>query len=374
MCCSEGTLQAYLDRELDESERRQVEEHLRSCARCRALLARLEGEQELVDRTVGSYLAAPLTTAAKATRDWNRLESHLRPVKKESWYVMARRHRLALMGVAAVITLAVGLSFGSVRAAAARLLGVFRVTRFQTIAVTPGDLARVERMLREGIGSVRLGDYGEIEMATEGTDGLVSLDQAKAAVDFGLRLPSRLPAGMEFQGLWATPSVRLSLTLAVDRANAFLTSLGGTKMLPQELDGEEFTLRIPAAIDAQYGGDGSLHVLQARSPELDVPGDAGAEAVRDALLAMPFLPDNVKRQVAAVEDWQHTFLVPDVRGSTQETTVNGAPGVYITVPTEYQDEGRETPNALVWEKSGVVYAIVGEFDLEEGLAVANSMK
>ncbi len=374
MCCSEGTLQAYFDGELGGGERRQVEEHLRSCPRCRALLARLEGEQELVDRTVGSYLAAPRATGVKAARDWDRLESGLRPVKKESWYVMARRHRLALIGMAAVLTLAIGLSFGSVRAAAARLLSVFRVTKFQAITVTPQDLARVEQMLREGIGSVRLGDYGEIEMATEGTDGLVSLDQAKAAVDFGLRLPSRLPEGMDLQGLRATPAVRLSLKLAVDKANRFLTSLGGTKMLPQELDGEEFTLKIPVSIDAQYGGDGTLHVLQARSPELDMPGDASAEAVRDALLAMPFLPETVKRQIAAVEDWQHTFLVPNVRGSTQETTVDGAPGVYITVPAEYQDEGEETPNALVWEKSGIVYAMIGEFNLQEGLAVANSMK
>ena len=63
-----------------------------------------------------------------------------------------------------------------------------------------------------------------------------------------------------------------------------LKSLGGTKMLPQELDGETFSLRVFASIDAQYGGKGTLHLLQARSPELNMPGNASAAAVREALV------------------------------------------------------------------------------------------
>lgn len=374
MCYSEGALQAFLDGEMEESERRQVEEHLRSCEACRQLLARLSKGQDLVDRTVGTYLANQHLTAAQVEMGWNRLQDKLRPAKRESWYVMARKHRLALAGIAAVLTLAIGLSFGSVRAAAGRFLSVFRVNRFQAITVTPQDLARVESMVRDGIGSVTIGVMGEVEMKPRGPEGLVSLDQAKDAVDFQLRFPSRLPEGLQLQGLTATPALEFGLTLGVEKVNQLLKSLGGEKMLPEELDGETITLRIPASIAAQYGGKGALHVIQARSPELDMPGDAGAEAVREAVLAMPFLPESVKRQIAAVDDWQHTFLVPNIQGSTQEVTVDGVSGLYIATPPQYVDEASGMADALVWEKDDVVYAVVGEFSLEQGLAIGNSMK
>jgi hypothetical protein len=67
---------------------------------------------------------------------------------------------------------------------------------------------------------------------------------------------------MELQGLTASPNASLSVTLDVAKANGYCGSLGGETMLPEELDGETFTLRVPASIDAQFGGNGTFHVLQ----------------------------------------------------------------------------------------------------------------
>jgi hypothetical protein len=287
---------------------------------------------------------------------------------------MVYRHKQVAIGMAAVLTLAIGLSFGSVRAAAGRFLSIFRVGGFQTITVTPADLAMIEKAIREGSGSVHLGEIGEFAVKSSGPEGLVSLEQAKAAVDFGLRFPQVVPGDLQLQALTATPRAELTVTLDVEKANQLLRSLGGSKMLPGVLDGQAVVVRMPASIDAQYGGTGAVHILQARSPELDVPGNAGADAVREAVLAMPFIPESVKRQVAAVGDWQHTFLVPNVQGSTVEVTVDGVAGVYVTAPAEYKGKVPGVNNALVWEKDDVVYAVVGEFSLEQGLAIGNSMR
>ena len=279
-----------------------------------------------------------------------------------------------MVTVAAALTIAVAFSFGSVRAAAGRFLSVFRVSRFQTINVSPADMARIEQAVRKGAGAVDIGNLGKLEYRSNGPEGLVSLDEAKQAVDFGLRLPSSLPSGWQLQGLQSSPGGTISLTLDVDKVNQTLKTFGGTQMLPAALDGETFTVTMPVVIDAQYGGAKGVHVIQARSPELGLPGDATANAVRDAVLGLPFLPDNIRRQVASVNDWQHTFLVPNIQGSTQEVTVDGTRGVFMTAPPEYRAQAPDLSNALVWEKSGIVYAVVGTFSLDQGLLIAGSMK
>ncbi len=364
MCYSEGALQAYLDGEVQGEERRRMDEHLRTCTACREALRRLADAKGFADQALGTYLESSDMSQTELRAGWNRLQSSLRPA----------RYRPAIIAMAAVLTLAIGLSFGSVRAAAGRFLGVFRVNRFQVVTVTPADLSRIEAAVRQGAGAVKIANLGDIEFSSAGPRGLVSLTQAKQAVDFQLRLPSAMPEGLQLQGLTAEPSGTLHLTLDVVKANQLLKSLGGTKMLPAELNGQTFSVTVPAAIDAQYGGSRTLHVLQARSPELDMPGDTSAESVRDAVLGMPFLPDSLKRQVASVNDWQHTFLVPNVQGSTQQVTVDGTDGVYITAPSQYKGEVPGAGNVLVWQKDGVVYAIVGEFSLEQGLQIGNSMR
>jgi len=372
MCYSEGTLQAFLDGEMDRSQRREVEEHLKSCPECAELLERLRAAERFSGRVLGTYLEDSRQDAQESGEAWDRLQARLRPFRREAWFKVALRYRAVTVGVAAVLVLAIGLSFGPVRAAAGRFLSIFRVTRFETIAVTPDLIARVQEVIRQGFGLVRIGELGEVEFGTSGPRGLVSRDQAKQALGFPIRLPTHLPAGMELQGLKASPNATLSVTLDVEKANQLLRSLGGETMLPQELDGETFVLRVPASVEAQFGGQGTLYVVQAKSPELDIPGNASPAAVRDAVLGLPFIPDSVKRQIRSVDDWQHTFLVPDVEGSTQEITVDGVAGVYVTVPEEYREEG--LVNIMIWEKHGVVYAVTGQFSLDEALLIGNSME
>jgi len=366
-------LQAFLDGEMDRSKRREIEEHLKWCPECMQLLEELRAAESLADRTLGPYLEDSQLNAREPEGAWDRLQPRLRRVRREAWFGMVRRYRVATVGLAAVLVLAIGLSFGPVRAAAGRFLSIFRINRFETIAVTPDTLARVQEVIRQGFGLVKIGELGEVEFETSGPRGLVSNDQAEKALGFPLRLPTFLPEGMELQGLTASPNASLSVTLDVAKANQLLKSLGGETMLPEELDGEKFVLRVPASVDAQFGGQGTFHVLQAMSPELDVPGNASPDAVRDAVLGMPFLPDSVKRQIRSIDDWQHTFLVPDVEGSTQEITVDGVAGVYVTLPEEYREDSGPV-NIMVWEKDGVVYAVTGQFSLEEALMIGNSMK
>ena len=49
MCYDEGTLQAYLDRELPGRKRWEIEAHIATCSRCAGLVARLQDASLLTD-------------------------------------------------------------------------------------------------------------------------------------------------------------------------------------------------------------------------------------------------------------------------------------------------------------------------------------
>lgn len=390
MCYSEGSLQALLDGQVTRDEKRRMEEHLQTCQACRETLKRLQEAQEFASGTLGAYLdAGEDNTAGEPAKDaaWGRVSARLSlddsPLEqRDAWWMevmrVFKRSRALTAAAATVMALAIALSFGPVRATASRFLSIFRVSRFETVNVSPADLNRVEQALRDGSGSVDVGNLGKLEVHSNGRSGMISVEQAKQAVDFQVRLPSAGPNGYELQGVSSQAGGTVSLTLDVNKANQALKSIGATTMLPADLDGQTFSVRMPVVIDAQYGSASStsdaIHFLQARSPELDVPGNSTPNAVKDAVLSLPFVPDSVKKQVASIGDWQHTFLVPNIQGSTQEVTVDGSQGVYMTAPAQLQGQMPDVKNALVWEKNGVVYAIMGTFGLNTGLAMANSMK
>ncbi len=140
----------------------------------------------------------------------------------------------------------------------------------------------------------------------------------------------------------------MNFTLDTDKTNQVLKGLGSPKMLPAEMNGKTFSLVKPAIITARYEGAGSYITLsQARSPELITPDTASSLAIRDALLALPFLPATLRNQLAAIDDWQHTFPVPNIKGSSQEVQVAGTRGVFIAAPAE---NTQQPENLILAEK------------------------
>jgi hypothetical protein len=164
----------------------------------------------------------------------------------------------------------------------------------------------------------------------------------------------------------------MNLTLDTVNINKMIQSFGSDKLLPDDLNGKTFTVNIPAQVTAKYKGleNDTIIVGQSRSPELIAPG-SDVLAIRDALLALPILPDNLRSQLASIDDWQHTIIVPNVDGSSQEVKVNGAEGVFISQP-----DGSDTEDisCLVWQKDGVVYAVSGRLTMEQALDTASLMK
>ncbi|WP_407312613.1 anti-sigma factor family protein [Desulfosporosinus sp. SB140] len=371
MCYDSGLLQAYLDQELKDSEREEIDRHLANCVGCQEKLQQLMETQQFTDELLSNYFDS--LEPENQDEAWFRLQQTLG--KKKGVLYMLKKYRGVSAAAAVVLAVSLSLSFAPVRAMASDLLSIFRVNNFQTVTINNNDLAQIQKAMRDGAGKVTLGDLGQVDMKQTGANGEVTLAEAKGSVDFPLLLPQTLPSGYALKGIQRMAGTTLDFTLDTHKTNDVLKSFGATTLLPDEINGKAFTATIPVVISASYNGpeNHNLTISQTRGPQLTAP-TADVNSIRDAILALPFLPDNLRKQLASVNDWQHTFVIPSLNGSTQTVTVAGSQGVFISAPQGTKETTTSLHNALLWQKDGVIYAINGNFTLEQGLALANSLK
>lgn len=383
VCYNTGSLQAYLDGEITGSEKAEMEEHIRTCSLCSEKFAQARENQAFASSMLAGYMSSLGRGEVDTSAAWNRFKGecvHRQDSKNigshtgKGVLTMLSRYRAAATAAVVVLALAFSFSFGSVRSAASELLTIFRVEKVQTVNITPEDMTSIEKAMREGAGQVDIENFGKLEFNGNQKPEKMTMESARGAVDFQLNLPAILPGGYSGPEIFLESGGTMNLTLNTVNINQFLQSFGSEKLLPDELNGKTFTVEIPAQIIAKYTGvnNSQITVNEGRSPELVAPG-SDVVAIRDALLAIPFLPDNLRSQLASINDWQHTFIVPNVGGSSQEVNVAGAQGVFVKPPEGANSEAGHV-SSLIWQKDSVVYAVSGSLTLEQALDIANTMK
>lgn len=288
--------------------------------------------------------------------------------------MVGRRKNLGLALVLALV--ATLLCLDPVRSLAGEFLDVFRVQRFKPLYVSPQDMAELERLWQRG-GVTDLERFGRVQVFGESTSRAVRAAEAEQALGMGLRLPGgRLLDGYAPPEFYLDTLPTVSLTLDVKNVNAFLRSLGSRDLLPAGLEGKTLTMKGYPVCRAVYyrktpGGPPdrgrSVMILQSRSPELILSPGVDAAAVRAALLGIPGLPENLRRQLESIGDWRHTLPVPTTGGTVTEVTIKGCSGVFVGEPSA------PSHSTIMWEDNGFLYAIQGSFTLAQAQELARSM-
>jgi hypothetical protein len=142
--------------------------------------------------------------------------------------------------------------------------------------------------------------------------------------------------------------------------------------LPTTMHGAKVTIDVPAALTMRWGtGRESLVLTQLRQPRVTVPGEVDLPSVRDLLLGHPRverLDSDVISQLRDIEPWQTTVPVPVPSGAVGEPVrVDGADGLLLT-------HGDQDGAALVWQRKGVVYMLMGPLEPSDLLAMADSLR
>jgi hypothetical protein len=276
---------------------------------------------------------------------------------------MSRKTGLVVLVVASLVAL---LSYAPARTAAAGFLTVFRAERVQVVALGPDDIKAFEQALKQA-GVVDLKSFGKVEVSPKPETRIIQPGEAQALAGFTVRLPAKPPAGYELKQVSLSNAVNTTITPDVQNLNSILAALGTNMALPAQLAGKQFVVKSPAILSASYAdATGRLNIVQAPSPELIVPEGVDVEALRKVLLSIPALPAQLKQQLS-MRDWQRTVLVPGINGSTQEVSVNGSTGAFITSRDSDQ-------NVLLWQQNGIWCAIFGRLTLAQAQAIALGLK
>lgn len=311
--------------------------------------------------------------------------------------------RTAVVVFGVVAALGILLAFAPVRGFAAQMLSIFRVQKIATVSITSDDLKQIGESLDKGDPHVSLKELGDVWVdGKPGFDGqmepkLTTLAAAQTKVDFPLMVPASV-AGT--QSVLVQDGVNVKFNLHVDKVNELLHYYGADKTFSASVDGKTFEIKMPPTVYIAYGknklgytsgggdmmGEGEsgsvmpdpssadVFIVQTRGPQLTVPDGVDPFELRDVLLGLPFLPQNLRTQLAGVTDWQSTLLVPNLQGSTREVSVNGNPGVVITEPQDpdVPKSERSTFAAVMWHQDGVLRAVASESEAKS-LQVADSL-
>ncbi len=353
---TEGVLRRLVDEPAGVSDADR--QHVADCPVCLVGLAAAREDAAAVGAALRSE-GAGHTDPATA---WARLSSALPARVATPAPAPRRRSGLLHRPVAAALAFVVVLSGAGV-AAANDWLPIFRTEQVAPLEVSTADLVALPDLTA----------YGDVELT--GDDGPHAVpDAAAARAETGLDVPEvdALPVGVEGEPTYQAVG-ELSGVFTFSAAKAAEAAAASGEPLPPVpagLDGSRVRLTAGpgvAAVWSQASGMPTLVVGRAVAPSASSSG-VPFETVRDFLLSLPGLPDDLAAQLRTFTADGSTLPIP-VPADLVETSTAEVGGVPATV-LESRDQALA---AVVWVDEGVVTLVGGALGADEVLDVAGDL-
>lgn len=390
-CADTGFIQSFLDGECGHEKSVQFIAHMEGCAVCSKQLEELAALDSWTRETMEQELFRPadqvkVNTEAAWQTFSQRSGQHTRSalqnrtatkeqVAKRRWKDMNTKTKKWVTGTSAAAVLLVSLSFPQVQAAANDFLSIFRMDKVEFVKVTQSDLREVEGWLGSGkAGEMELKGIGKvwIDEAVQGKidkgEHYQSYNSREAAEKAGVKLPA-LPKDMTIESIDVSSPYTIHFEMDAEKANKLLAQLKVENRFDEKLSGKRFSLHVSNMQNIWMKNDkASFSYSVVSTPELQAPEGVDMAQLRDTMLSLPFIPNNVKKQMLSIDDWQHTLPLPymeDGDSKMKEVKVHGQAGVLIT--SSYNKQ-------LIWQENGQIHTL-GSSDLneEELLAMAKNV-
>lgn len=389
-CADTGFIQAFLDGECSSKESEQFLLHLEYCVTCRTQLDELSALDSWTREKMEHAFSETNDVRVNTEAAWQRFSQTIekptntnaqdrqaitnRATIRRSWNQMNKQTKRWVTGASAAAVLAVSLSFPQVQAAANDFLSIFRMDKVEFVKVTQEDMQELEQWIANG-------NWGETELPGIGKIWMDESDQEKleqrsyyynnkeSAEKAGVKLP-HLPQDVTVDSVNIQSPFTMHMEIDADRANKLLAQLQVEARFDEKLSGKRFSLKIPQMQQVwMIVGKENIGYSVVDAPELSAPEGVDLAQLRETLLALPFIPDQVKKQMISIEDWQHTLPVPymaDGESKMKEVKVNGQNGMLIT--------GKYNTH-LMWQQDGQIHMLEGSEKNADGLLdFANQLK
>lgn len=357
---SEGVLRRLLDEPagITDADR----EHVAGCEACRGGLVAIRDDAEWVHSAL-TESGADVDVAA----GWQRLSTAasasgsvraVTPPRVGRFHAALRRPAVAAVAVALVLT-------GAGAAAAVDWVQIFRTEQIAPISLSAADLNALPD----------LRTYGDI-VVTGDADVHQVADAAAAAAETGLDVPevTTLPPGVTGVPTYqVSGEVSAIFTFSADRAARTAAEAGeALPPPPPGLDGSQIRLVAGpgvAGIWPEGAGVPALVVGRAVAPTAFSSSGVPFETVRDYLLSLPGLPDDVAASLRALNAGGSTLPLPVPAGDVTTSSAE----VHEARATVLEARDR-TMAAVLWVQDGVVTIVAGSLGADEVLSVARGLR
>lgn len=354
---TEGVLRRLLDEPAGVADADR--EHVAGCPQCLGELAATREDAALVDAALATEGGADVDVAAA----WRRLSTAAPATEWATASPRAGRFRAVLRRpVVAALAVAVVLT-GAGTAAANDWLQIFRTEQIAPVSLSTADLVALPD----------LSAYGDVEV-TRDRDVHQVPDAAAAAAETGLDVPevTTLPRGVSGRPVYQVAGeVSATFTFSAARAAEAVAEGGGTLPPPPSgLDGSQVRLVAGPGVAVVWSKAADVPTLVVGRAVAPTAFSSGvpAETVRDYLLSLPGLPDDLAAQLRAFTADGSTLPlpVPSDLVTTSSAQVDGVPATVLATRDR-------TMAAVVWVDEGVVTAVAGSLDADEVLSIAGDL-
>ena len=292
---------------------------------------------------------------------------------------IAARWLQALAAAGAIVLVASGLALSG---AADSILKIFEPKSVVGVPLTQGDLNTLGQACAGLALEQCLGAYGTFAWDTPPQPKEVTtLAAASSAAGFSVKTPSSLPIGVTGQpryGVINKSSATFTFSADATQRTAAKQSRT-TPPLPANIDGSKLFITGGPAVVQIWGvpqsssptvGSGmpTLVVGQAKSPVVSSDGVTVPE-LQSYLLAQPGVSPQLAAAIRAISDPASTLPVPVPAelAVSHQVTVQGVSGLFI-------GDNTGIASAILWQKDGMMFEVIGALTERQALDVANSMK
>lgn len=381
-CPEAGTIQAYIDGELEIGMRKDMEIHLKECGDCGKAYAALKENDDFTFGKLTSYKdhcasiqsqpAKPVFSGTSGGSGRKGQGPSLRITK--GVYEFMKNYKRYISAACAVVVLATCIAVQPVRAAISDALSIFRVDNFKGLRITPQEFSELRANLEKGQGDISLDSLGKMNVVG-GQSKDVSQQEASSLAGFPVKF-AESPAGSNPE-IKLTEPATVSFTLDAANVNTVLRSFKAKELLPTEIDGKTFTADFGARITARYHeGTKDFNLIETTTPAFNVPEGVDADQLFKIITDVPVFPEDLKSRIKSISDWKNTLYIPLMESpdaAIEEVSLNGITA-YVYTGAENAEDPAKAESGIVWMDNGVITAIASNAAKGDLIAFAEELK
>ncbi len=403
-CYEDGTLRAYIDKELVPPERDAVAAHLVGCHACQQRVEAMRSQLEQVGGMLadgvmlpdpysmlnrinqaaaeqdadGADGSSPQVAAAQPTtrRKIMHKDTTRQPVRK--WVI----------GLAAMLMAAALLAMPPVRALADQFLHIFRVQDVMFVPVSSEHMAQLESLDFDE-STLFIGEPKMINDPSEPVE-VASLQEASDQVGYSIGEPATMPAVPLSNTIQVRDRATFEFQVNVESAQQLLDLMDIDDVtIPASLGDEPIMVDVPSSVMTRYyGEDYEMMLLQGQSPEVALPEGVDLSELGMAMLRLLGMDEQQAASLSQTVDWTSTLIFPFPADldSIRQVTINGSDGLLTQTNSsrhhgphgDKQGDGEIIPmhKQLYWQDGDRFYVLVstGQVSNSDMIAAAESVQ